>query len=65
MKKNFLTLILILIGVCAIYFIRTYFSEHNMKKSILACVLAQKGTSESFNLKKANKYCEEKIRKEN
>ena len=63
MKSKILKLILILAGIFVIYFLRTNFSEYNMKKTISACVLAQKGTSESFDLEKATKYCEKKIRK--
>ena len=63
MKNIILKLILILFVILVIYFLRTNFSEYNMKKTISACVLAQKGTSESFDLEKATKYCEEKIRK--
>ena len=63
MKSKILKLILILIGAVVIYFFITNFSEHNLKKSISACILAQKGTSESFDIEKAKKYCEEKIRK--
>ena len=65
MKNKILKLILILFGVFVIYFLRTYFSEYNLKRTISACILAQKGTSESFDLEKAKKYCEKKIRKEN
>jgi len=45
------------------YFIKTNFSEYNLEKSISACVLGQKKKSESFDQKKAKKYCEEEIRK--
>ncbi len=63
MKKNFKYLFFILIGIITIYFLRTYFSEYNIKKTISACVAAQKITSKSFDLKKAKKFCEEEIRK--
>jgi len=63
MKNIILKLILILFVILVIYFLRTNFSEYNLKKTISACVLAQKSTSESFDLEKATKYCEEKIRK--
>jgi len=63
MKNKILKLILILFVILVIYFLRTNFSEYNLKKTISACVLAQKSTSESFDLEKATKYCEEKIRK--
>ncbi len=63
MKNIILKLILILFVILVIYFLRTNFSEYNLKKTISACVLAQKGTSESFDIEKAKKYCEEQIRK--
>ena len=62
-KNNILKLVYILFVIIIIYFLRTYFSEYNLKRTISACVLAQKGTSESFNTEKAKKFCEEKIRK--
>ena len=64
MKKNFLKLIFILIAIILIYFLKTYFSEYNREKSISACVMAQKMTSESFDLEKSRKYCEEQVKKQ-
>ncbi len=43
--------------------IRTNYSDHTLKKTISACVLAQKQTSKSFNLEQAKKYCEKEIKK--
>ena len=65
MKFNFLKFILILLGIIAIYFFffKDKFSEYNLKKSISACVVVQKRVSESFDLEKSKKYCEEQIRK--
>ena len=63
-KYNILKLLfIILFVIIIIYFLRTHFSEYNLKRTISACILAQKGTSESFNLEKARKFCEEKIKK--
>jgi len=64
-KYNFLKFIIILLGVIAIYFFffKEKFSEYNLKKSISACVVAQKKMLETFNLEKSKKYCEKKIRK--
>ena len=62
-KNNILKLLFILFVIIIIYFLRTHFSEYNLKRTISACILAQKGTSESFNLEKARKFCEEKIKK--
>tara|TARA_B100000029_G_scaffold123855_1_gene117329 strand:- start:366 stop:572 length:207 start_codon:yes stop_codon:yes gene_type:complete len=63
-KKNILKLIFILIGIILIYFAKTNFTEYNLEKSISACVVAQKRTSETFDLEKSKKYCEEKVTKQ-
>ena len=60
MKKNILLVIFIIIGMIAIF----NFSDYNLTRTISACVAAQQQTSESFNYEKAEKYCEEKIKKE-
>ena len=60
MKKNILLAIFIIIGIIAIF----NFSDHNLTRTISACVAAQQQTSESFNYEKAEKFCEEKIKKE-
>ena len=64
MKNKIFTVILILVTIISIYFLRTNYSEYNIKKIISACVIAQKRTSISFDIEKAKKFCEEKIRKE-
>ena len=64
MKKNFLKLVFILVAIILIYFLKTNFAEYNTEKSISACILGEKRTSKSFDLKKAKKYCEEEIRKQ-
>ena len=60
MKKNILLVIFIIIGMIAIF----NFSDYNLTRTISACVAAQQQTLESFNYEKAEKYCEEKIKKE-
>ena len=64
MKKIIPKLIFILITIALIYFLKTNFAEYNIEKSISACVLGEKRTAESFDIKKAKKYCEEQIRKQ-
>ena len=66
MKKNFLKFIIILAGVITVYFyfFKDKFSEYNLEKSIQACLIAQKRTSEAFDLEKSRKYCEEVVRKQ-
>ena len=59
MKKNILLVIFIIIGMIAIF----NFSDYNLTRTISACVAAQQQTSETFNYEKAEKYCEEKIKK--
>jgi len=63
MKNKISKFIFILFIIFVIYFLRTYFSEYNLKKTLSACILAQKQTSKSFDLEKAKKFCEESIRK--
>ena len=64
-KYNFFKFIVILSVAIAIYFyfFKEKFSDYNLEKSISACVVAQKKTTESFNLEKSKKYCKEKVKK--
>ena len=59
MKKNILLVIFIIIAV----FVISKFSDHNLKKTISACILAQLQTAESPDVEKAKKICEERIKK--
>ena len=59
MKKNILLVIFIIIGMIA----ASKFSDHNLKKTISACILAQLQTAESPDAEKAKKVCEERIKK--
>ena len=66
MKRNLLKFIIILLGIFAVYFyfLKDKFSGHNLKKSIQACVIAQKRTSETFDLEKSKKYCKDQVKKQ-
>ena len=59
MKKNILLVIFIIIAV----FVISKFSDHNLKKTISACIVAQLQTAESPDVEKAKKVCEERIKK--
>ena len=59
MKKNILLVIFIIIGMIA----ASKFSDHNLKKTISACILAQLQTAESPDVEKAKKVCEERVKK--
>ena len=60
MKKNILLVIFIIIGMIA----ASKFSDHNLKKTISACILAQLQTDESPDVEIAKKVCEERIKKQ-
>ena len=63
MKKNFFNIVIIIAIIAAIFLARTMFSDHNLKRTISACIVAQKQTSKSFNLEESKKFCHEKITK--
>ena len=60
MKK--IILFVIFVAICM--FIIFHFSDHNLNRTVSACIAAQKQTSESFNPEKAKKFCKEKIKKQ-
>ena len=63
MKNTISKLAFILVILIVLYFLRTGFTEYNLKKTISACILAKKQTSKTFDLQKAKKFCEEEINK--
>ena len=63
MKNKILTVISVIGGIIILFLFRNIYSDHNLKKTVAACVLAQKQTSNSFNIEEAKQSCEDKIRK--
>ena len=64
MNKKFLkTILFIIISVILLYLARIGFEEFNSKKVISACILAQKQTSQNFDMDIVRKECEKKIQK--
>jgi|TARA_B100000929_G_scaffold177248_1_gene140424 hypothetical protein len=63
MKSKTKNIILLIVGIIFLLVTRTMFKEHNLKKTISACIVAQKQTSESFDPEKAKKICEKRIQK--
>ena len=59
-KKIILFVIFLVIGMFIIF----KYSDYNLNKTIAACMVAQKQTSETFDAEKAKKYCTEKIKKQ-
>ena len=63
MNNNLKMIALIIFAVIVLYIFQTKYSDHNLNKSISACIVAQKQTSKSFDLKQAKKLCKEEITK--
>ena len=63
MKNKILIVISIIIGIIILFLVRNIYGDHNLKKTVGACLLAQKQTSNSFNIEEAKQFCEDKIRK--
>ena len=63
MKSKTKNIILLIVGIVFLLITKTMFKEYNLKKTISACIVAQKQTSESFNPEKAKKMCEKRMQK--
>ena len=63
MTNNFKMIAIIIIGIIFLFIFRMINSDYNLNRTISACVVAQKQTSELFDIKKAKKICTEKIKK--
>ncbi len=59
MKKKLLFVVFIAIAM----FIILKYSDHNLNRTVGACMVAQKQTNKSFDADKARKFCEEEIKK--
>ena len=57
------TIISVIVVIVILYLARNIYSDHNLKKTVAACVLAKKQISNSFNIEEAKQFCEDKIRK--
>ena len=60
MKKKLLFVAFILIAIFVIF----KYSDHNLNKTVGACMVAQKQTNKSFDVDKARKFCKEEIKKQ-
>ncbi len=59
MKKKLLFIVFIAVAMFVIF----KYSDHNLNKTVGACMVAQKQTNKSFDADKARKFCEEEIKK--
>ena len=63
MKNNLKVIALIILGIVVLIIFQTKYSDHNLNKTISACIVAQKQTSKSFDLQESKKFCKDKITK--
>tara|TARA_X000000368_G_C22831640_1_gene623603 strand:- start:487 stop:684 length:198 start_codon:yes stop_codon:yes gene_type:complete len=62
MTNNIKIILIIIFGIIALYVFKLN-SDYNLKKTILACMTAQKKTTQSYDIEKARKFCSEEIKK--
>ena len=63
MKNKISTIISVIVVIIILFLVRNIYSDHNLKKTVAACVLAEKQTSNSSNIEEIKQSCEDKIRK--
>ena len=63
MTNNFKMIALIIFGIIILSIFRVKYSDYNLNKTISACIVAQKQTSQSFNKEQARQFCKEEIKK--
>ena len=63
MTNNFKMMAVIIFGIIVLIIFQIKYSDHNLNKTISACIVAQKQTSKSFNLEESKKFCKDKITK--
>jgi len=63
MTNNIKMITIVVLGIIALYFFNMKNSDHNINRSISACIVAQKKTLKSFDLEKSKIYCEKKVKK--
>ena len=63
MNNNLKMAALIIFGIIVLSIFRVKYSDYNLNKTISACVVAQKQTSQSFNKEQARQFCKEEIKK--
>ena len=63
MTNNIKMILVIVIGIIILFIFRVNYSDYNLNRTISACIAAQKKTNETFDSKKAKKFCKEEIKK--
>ena len=62
MKNKTSTVISVIVAIIILFLFRNIYSDHNLKKTIAACILAQTQNSNSFNIEEAEQFCVDKIK---
>ena len=57
------TVISVIVVIIILFLARSIYSDHNLNRTVGACMVAQKQTNKLFDADKARKFCEEEIRK--
>ena len=63
MSNNLKMLALVVFGIIMLFIFNDQYKSHNLKKTISACMLAQKKTSKSITPEQARIICEKEINK--
>ena len=63
MNTNIKVILIIVLGIIALYFTKGKYSNYSKNKSISACTIAQKKKYKDINIKQIKKYCQEQIKK--
>ena len=63
MTNNFKMIALIIFAIIVLFIFKFKNSDHNLNKTISACIVAQKQTSKSFDLQESKKFCKDQITK--
>jgi|TARA_Y100000741_G_scaffold283881_1_gene223632 hypothetical protein len=63
MSNNLKMLALVVFGIIMLFIFNDQYKSHNLKKTVSACMLAQKKTSKSITPEEARIICEKQINK--
>ena len=59
MKNKILTIISVIVVIIILFLARTIYSDHNLKKIIGACILAQ---TQNSSIEEAKQFCADKFK---
>ena len=57
------TIISVIALIIILFLVRNIYSDYNLKKTVGACILVQKQTSNSISIEEAKQICTDRIRK--